>query len=85
MVLEDCGVAEAIDRLIDRSVQILGALGVTQYSPVEPFFRDVRAFRIYDGPSEAHRMVVARRVLRRAAGGRQATGLTGFAGGLVGE
>lgn len=78
-------VAEAINRVIDRSVQILGALGVTQYTPVELFFRDARAFRIYDGPSEVHRMVVARRILRRAADGRQATGLTGVAGGLVGE
>lgn len=78
-------VAEAINRVIDRSVQVLGALGVTHYTPVELFFRDARAFRIYDGPSEVHRMVVARRILRAAADGRQATGLTGVAGGLVGN
>lgn len=78
-------VAEAINRVIDRSVQICGALGVTEYTPIELFFRDARAFRIYDGPSEVHRMVVARRILRRVADGRQATGLTGVAGGIVGE
>lgn len=76
-------VAEAINRVIDRSVQICGALGITQYTPIELFFRDARAFRIYDGPSEVHRMVLARRILRRVADGGQATGLTGVAGGLV--
>lgn len=76
-------VAEAINRVIDRSVQILGALGVTQYTPVELFYRDARAFRIYDGPSEVHRMVMARRLLRKAADTGHATGLTGVAGGLA--
>ncbi len=59
-------VAEAVGRVIDRAVQILGGLGVTRYTPVGTFYADVRAFRIYDGPSEVHRMSVARSLLKEA-------------------
>ncbi len=59
-------VAEAVGRTIDRAVQILGGLGVTKYTPVGVFYADVRAFRIYDGPSEVHRMSVARSLLKEA-------------------
>lgn len=58
-------VSEAASRVVDRSVQILGGLGVTGFSPVEHIYRSIRAFRLYDGPSEAHRMAIARRVLPR--------------------
>ncbi len=58
-------VAEAVNRVIDRAVQICGALGVSEDTPLEKFYREARAFRIYDGPSEVHRMVIARNVLRR--------------------
>jgi acyl-CoA dehydrogenase len=58
-------VAEAVNRIIDRAVQICGALGVSGDTPLEHFYREARAFRIYDGPSEVHRMVIARNVLRR--------------------
>lgn len=57
-------VAEAVNRVIDRVVQICGALGISSDLPVEHFYREVRAFRIYDGPSEVHRMVIARNMLR---------------------
>ncbi len=57
-------VAEAVNRVIDRAVQICGALGVSTDTPLEHFYREARAFRIYDGPSEVHRMVIARNVLR---------------------
>lgn len=57
-------VAEAVNRIIDRAVQICGALGVSTDTPLEHFYREARAFRIYDGPSEVHRMVIARHVLR---------------------
>jgi len=57
-------VAEAINRVIDRAVQICGALGVSTDTPLEHFYREARAFRIYDGPSEVHRMVIARNLLR---------------------
>jgi acyl-CoA dehydrogenase len=58
-------VAEAVNRIIDRAVQVCGALGVSGDTPLEHFYREARAFRIYDGPSEVHRMVIARQVLRR--------------------
>ena len=57
-------VAEAVNRVIDRAVQICGALGYSSDLPLEHFFREARAFRIYDGPSEVHRMVIARQVLK---------------------
>jgi acyl-CoA dehydrogenase len=61
-------VAEAVNRIIDRAVQICGALGVSDDTPLEHFYREARAFRIYDGPSEVHRMVIARKILRPGSG-----------------
>jgi acyl-CoA dehydrogenase len=58
--------SEAVWRVADRCVQILGGLGLTRDTVVERIFRDIRAFRIYDGPSEVHRWSLARRI----AGGR---------------
>lgn len=58
-------VSEATSRIVDRAVQILGGLGVTGMTPVEHIYRSIRAFRLYDGPSEAHRMAIARRVIPR--------------------
>lgn len=58
--------AEAVWRVIDRSVQILGGQGVTDETIVERIFRDARAFRIYDGPSEVHRWSIARKLLKDA-------------------
>lgn len=60
-------VAEAVNRAIDRAVQICGARGILEEWPVAALYRENRAFRIYDGPSEVHRMSIARRVFRRAA------------------
>jgi acyl-CoA dehydrogenase len=60
-------VSEALFRVADRCVQVLGGLGVTRDTVVEQIFRGIRAFRIYDGPSEVHRWAIARRILR---GGR---------------
>jgi len=59
--------AEACFRVADRAVQILGGMGVTRETEVERIFRDVRAFRIYDGPSEVHRWSIARRLAGRQA------------------
>ncbi|MDX2157386.1 MAG: acyl-CoA dehydrogenase family protein [Hyphomicrobiaceae bacterium] len=56
--------SEAIFRVVDRSMQILGGMGVTDDTMVEKIYRDVRAFRIYDGPSEVHRHSLGRRVVR---------------------
>jgi acyl-CoA dehydrogenase len=58
--------SEAIARVADRSLQILGGLGTTRDTIVERIFRDVRSFRIYDGPSEVHRWSIGRRILKDA-------------------
>ncbi|MDX5562715.1 acyl-CoA dehydrogenase family protein [Streptomyces sp. ID05-04B] len=57
--------AEAVWRVVDRSMQICGSLGVSGDILLGRFLREVRPFRIYDGPSETHRWAIARRVLRR--------------------
>jgi acyl-CoA dehydrogenase len=57
-------VAEAVNRVVDRAVQICGSLGVSEDLPLGLFYREVRPFRIYDGPSEVHRAAIARRFLR---------------------
>jgi acyl-CoA dehydrogenase len=56
--------SEAIWRVVDRSMQILGGLGITDDTIVSKIFREVRPFRIYDGPSEVHRWSIAQRILR---------------------
>ncbi len=59
--------SEAIWRVADRSMQILGGLGTTRDTVVERIFRDVRSFRIYDGPSEVHRWALGRRIMKENA------------------
>ena len=55
--------SEAQWRVVDRSVQILGGQGVTGETIVMRIFQDMRAFRVYDGPSEVHRWSMARKIL----------------------
>ena len=55
--------SEAEWRVVDRCVQILGGQGVTDETIVMRIFTDMRAFRIYDGPSETHRWSMARKIL----------------------
>ncbi len=62
-------VAETVDRVIDRSLQMCGALGISEDIPLAMLYRESRPFRIYDGPSEVHRQSIARRVYRRAESG----------------
>ena len=59
--------SEAISRIVDRSLQVLGGLGITEDTEVSRIYREVRAFRIYDGPSEVHRWSLAKKI-KRAAG-----------------
>jgi len=59
-------VAEAVNRVVDRSVQMCGALGISGDLPLARLLREIRAFRIYDGPSETHRWAIARRAVRAA-------------------
>ena len=54
--------SEAEWRVVDRSVQIMGGMGVTGETPVMRIFTDMRAFRIYDGPSEVHRWSMAKKI-----------------------
>lgn len=56
--------SESLWRIADRCVQILGGLGVSRDTIVEQVFREMRAFRIYDGPSEVHRWSLARSIKR---------------------
>ncbi|GAB2479854.1 acyl-CoA dehydrogenase family protein [Comamonas humi] len=58
--------SEAEWRVVDRCVQMLGGQGVTMESPVMRIFMDMRAFRIYDGPSEVHRFSMARKLVHAA-------------------
>jgi len=53
-------VAEMLGQIVDRAIQICGSLGYSGDLPLERFYRDARAARIYDGPSEVHRMLIAR-------------------------
>ena len=57
-------VSEALMRVADRCVQVMGGSGVTQDSIVEQVFREVRAFRIYDGPTEVHKWSLAKKIKR---------------------
>ena len=60
-------VAEATWRVLDRSVQVCGALGVSGDGPLARMIGELRPFRIYDGPTETHLWAIARRALRRRA------------------
>lgn len=55
--------SEAEWRVVDRSVQILGGQGVTGETIVSRIFTDMRAFRIYDGPSEVHRFSMGKKLI----------------------
>ncbi len=57
-------VSEALMRVADRCVQVMGGSGVTEDSIVEQVFREIRAFRIYDGPTEVHKWSLAKKIKR---------------------
>ena len=61
--------AQALQDVIDRAVQVHGARGLTDETPLGHMLMTARGGRIYDGPDEVHRMVVARRVLKTFANG----------------
>jgi alkylation response protein AidB-like acyl-CoA dehydrogenase len=62
--------ARILHDVLDRAIQVHGALGFSADSPLEGWYREARAARIYDGPDEVHRMVVARQMLRQFGAGR---------------
>ncbi|UZW53923.1 acyl-CoA dehydrogenase family protein [Sphingobium sp. JS3065] len=57
-------VSEALMRTADRCVQVMGGSGVTGDTIVEQVFREIRAFRIYDGPTEVHKWSLAKKIKR---------------------
>ena len=57
-------VSEALMRIADKCVQVMGGTGVTGDSIVEQVFREIRAFRIYDGPTEVHKWSLAKKIKR---------------------
>jgi alkylation response protein AidB-like acyl-CoA dehydrogenase len=60
--------ARMLHNVIDRAIQVHGGLGVTSDTPLEHMYREARFARIYDGPDEVHRMVVARQLLKDPVG-----------------
>jgi acyl-CoA dehydrogenase len=56
--------ARVLHDVIDRAIQVHGARGLTDETPLAEMYANARAARIYDGPDEVHRMVVSRRILR---------------------
>jgi acyl-CoA dehydrogenase len=57
-------VSDALFRVADRCVQVMGGTGVTGDTIVEQVFREIRAFRIYDGPTEVHKWSLAKHIKR---------------------
>ena len=58
-------VAGVLMRVLDRALQTLGGLGMSDDTPIAFWYRHERASRIYDGPDEVHKMSVARRILKK--------------------
>ena len=63
--------ARVLNEVIDRSIQVHGARGLTDETPLGTMAMMARGGRIYDGPDEVHRMVVARRILKSFAAGER--------------
>jgi acyl-CoA dehydrogenase len=59
-------VSDALFRVADRCVQIMGGRGVSRDTVVEQVFREIRAFRVYDGPTEVHKWSLAKKIKRDA-------------------
>jgi acyl-CoA dehydrogenase len=57
-------VSEELFKVADRCVQVLGGMGISDETPVGMIFTDMRAFRLYDGPTEVHKYAIARQILR---------------------
>jgi alkylation response protein AidB-like acyl-CoA dehydrogenase len=61
--------AKVLQDVVDRAVQVHGARGLTDETPLAGMLMQARGGRIYDGPDEVHRQVVARRILKAFANG----------------
>jgi len=58
-------VPAAMERVVDRAIQVHGALGVTSETPLEGMYRGARTLRLADGPDEVHRILIAKNVLKK--------------------
>jgi acyl-CoA dehydrogenase len=58
-------VPERVCQIIDQAIQMHGALGVSQKTPLARMYTSTRTLRIADGPDEVHHMVVGRNELRQ--------------------
>ena len=58
-------------KVIDRAIQVHGAMGVSEDTPLARMYRHARFARIYDGPDDVHRMVVSRRIVSEFKKGRK--------------
>ena len=56
--------AEMLGHVVDRAVQIFGGMGYCRDLPIERYYRDARIYRIYDGASEIHRVVMAKALMK---------------------
>jgi len=59
-------VAGVMQRVLDRAIQVHGAFGMTEETPLGYWYRHERGARIYDGPDEVHKSAVAKRILAAA-------------------
>jgi alkylation response protein AidB-like acyl-CoA dehydrogenase len=64
-------VADVLQKVIDRALQVHGGLGMTDDTIIAFFYRHERAARIYDGADEVHKMSVAKRIMKKKDGKRQ--------------
>jgi len=55
---------EMAGRVVDRAIQVHGGIGLTKDLPLERWYRELRVKRIGEGPSEIHRMIIAREIIR---------------------
>jgi acyl-CoA dehydrogenase len=62
-------VPNAMHRVVDRAIQVHGALGVSSETPLEGMYRSARTLRLADGPDEVHRILIAKNVLKRYRNG----------------
>jgi acyl-CoA dehydrogenase len=58
-------VPNMVCEIIDRAIQVHGAAGVTQFTPLAEMYASMRTLRIADGPDEVHKMTIARREILR--------------------
>ena len=57
--------SERLSAVVDRSLQVLGGIGSSNDTPIARIYRNIRAFRLYDGPSEVHRWALGRSIMQK--------------------